>query len=161
MDALSLKKPRAGQIRPPVEQAIQLIVARGLTILEAAESVGMKGPSLAKALRRGHISDRLTHVRREWMESKTLRAWVTVAELAEDAASEDTRLRAARTILEAAGELNPNRHTDAPRVASLVQIILQGSDAPAVTVQGTHAGVFEAPAYMPSALPAPADNEAD
>lgn len=150
MDALpDFKKPRARQIRPPVEAAIQLIVARAVTIAEAAESVGMQGPSLAKALRRPHISERLASVRREWMESKTLKAWIGVADLAEKACSEDTRLKALRTILEAAGELVSNRRDEGPRAATLVQIITHaGLERHQVTIQS--GGVIEAAPYDPS-----------
>lgn len=150
MDALpEVKKARARQIRPPVEAAIQLIVARAVTIAEAAEAVGMQGPSLAKALRRPHVSDRLIAVRRAWQENETFKAWLTVAELASGAASEDTRLKAARTILEAAGELGPNRRDDGPRAATLVQIITHaGPERHQVTIQS--GGVIEAAPYDPS-----------
>jgi hypothetical protein len=150
MDALpEVKKARARQIRPPVEAAIQLIVSRAVTIAEAAQSVGMQGPSLAKALRRPHVSDRLASVRREWMESQTFKAWVGVAELADGAASEDTRLKALRTILEAAGELGPNRRDDGSRPATLVQIITHARpERHQVTIQ--RGGVIEAAPYDPS-----------
>lgn len=149
MDALpEIIKPRARQIRPPVEAAIQLIVSRAVTIAEAAESVGMQGPSLAKALRRPHISDRLRYVKREWLESKTAKAWIGVVDLADNAQSEDTRLRALRTILEAAGELGPNRRDDAPQLGVAVQIITNvGSERGQVTIQTS--GVIEAEPYSP------------
>lgn len=142
-----IKKPRARQIRPPVETAIQLIVTRAVTIAEAAESVGMQAPSLAKALRRPHVSERVTRVRREWMESQTSKAWLTVADLAAGAASEDVRLKSCRTILEAAGELGPNRRDDTPRAIAGVQIILAGGER---TITVNDKGVMEAD---PFALP--------
>jgi len=149
MDALpDVTKPRARQIRPPVEAAIQLIVSRAVTIAEAAESVGMQGPSLAKALRRPHVSDRLASVKREWLDSRTAKAWIGVADLADNAQSEDTRLRALRTILEAAGELGANRRDDAPRAGVAIQIITSGgSERGQVTIQTS--GVIEAEPYSP------------
>lgn len=141
-------KLRARQIRPPVEAAIQLIVTRAVTIAEAAESVGMKGRSLAKALRRGHVADRLACVRREWMESQTSKAWVGVAELADRACSEDVRLKALRTILEAAGELGGGKRDDVARPGVAVQIITNvGGDPNKLSVHAT--GVVEAPPYCP------------
>lgn len=145
MDALpNVKPPRARQIRPPVEAAIQLIVSRAVTIAEAAQAVGMQGPSLTKALRRPHVSDRLTHVKREWMANQTQKAWVGVAELSTGAASEDVRLKALRTILEAAGELGGRRNDDVPRPGVAVQIITGPADATRVSVTN---GVIEAVPY--------------
>lgn len=83
------------------------------------------------------------------MESQTFKAWVGVAELADGAASEDTRLKALRTILEAAGELGPNRRDDGLRTATLVQIITHaGPERHQVTIQS--GGVIEAAPYDPS-----------
>ena len=154
-------KTRKAQIRPPVEAAIQLIVQRGLTIVEAAEMAGMQGPSLQKALKKPHVSARLASVKRAWMDSEISKAWITVAGLATGAASEDTRLKAARTILEAAGELTTNRRDDGAGAKQLVQIVIgTRDDRSGVTVlAGEHDGVIESPPYVPGVKAGPDDGE--
>lgn len=141
-DLPAIKKPRKQQIREPVERAIQLIVTRGVTIAEAAEAVGMKPRSLTIALKKDHVSRRIQDVKRAWLESRTFKSWVGVADLADNAQSEDVRLKAHRLVLEAAGELSGDKNRDAPRATQLVQILLQGGAQPVVTV-GT-SGVIEA-----------------
>lgn len=152
-EVIDAKPARKGQIRPPVEAAIQQIVATGCTIGEAAQSQGMKARSLAIALRKGHVSARWADVKREWLNQKTQRAWVTVVDLAEGAASEDARLRAAKVILEAAGELTP-REQARPSSGVAVQIIIgTGADRREVRLSdGASNGVIEAPAWEPAAV---------
>jgi transposase-like protein len=144
-DAIAVKPPRKRQIRGPVAEAIQLIVTQGVTIADAARAVGMQPRSLQVALRKPHVSAHRDHVKRAWLESKAQKAWVTVAELADSAASEDTRLKAARTILDAMGELSGDRSRDTARPTQLVQILLAGAQSAAVRVN--EAGVIEGPAF--------------
>ncbi len=141
-DAIAIRKARKAQIRGPVAEAIQLIVTQGVTIADAARAVGMQPRSLQVALRKPHVSAHRDHVKRAWLESKAQKAWVTVAELADNAVSEDTRLKAARTILDAMGELTGDRGRDAARPTQLVQILLAGAQRAAVRVNDS--GVIEA-----------------
>lgn len=154
-------KARKAQIRPAVEAAIQLLVTRAVTISEAAEHVGMKRKSLAVALRKSHVAARLSAVRHEWFANQTGRAWLAVVGLAGEDAPPDVRLKAARTILEAAGELGPNRRDDTPRAPQLVQIINHGG---AIDLGGgarQHSGVIEAPPYAPPPRPISTDDGDD
>ena len=94
------------------------------------------------------------------MESKVLRAWVTVADLAEGAASEDCRLRSARTILEAAGELSPTE--TGPRLpGTAIQIIIgTGPDRREVRLSdGQVSGVIEAEPYSPTPAVLPGSDD--
>ena len=145
-----LPKPRARQIRPPVEAAIQLIVTRGATIRDAASDVGMKPKSLAIALRKPWIADRITAVRHEWFTSKTFEAWVGMADLAANAVSEDVRHKSLKVFIERAGELLPPT-TRAPGNQQLVQIVMQGGgDRNEITITSPNAsGVFEAEPFQP------------
>lgn len=149
-DLPDVKQTRAKQIRPPVEAAIQLIVTQAVSIAEAAESVGMKGRSLAVALRRPHIKARVADVRRAWLDSETAKARLSIAHLAVHAASEDVRHKAARTLLEMAGELGAHRRDDRPPAGGvLVQIVAAPAEPERLTVVSS-SGVIEAP---PFALP--------
>jgi hypothetical protein len=160
-DAIAIKPPRKQQIRPGVEAALQLIVQRGLTFAEAAEAVGYKPESLAKALRKQHVLDRLAHVKREWMESRTFKAWLGMAELADNAVSEEVRHKSYKVFLEAAGELG-GKPDVLPLVGTAIQIIIgQGLDRREVLISdGQVSGVIEAEPYspVPAALPGRADD---
>ena len=136
-------KQKKQQIRPPVAAALQLIVHEGLSITDAARRVGMQRESLSKALKKPHIVARLADVKRAWLESETFKAWNTVAFLADGAASEDVRLKAARTILEARGELSDPTRKAPPTAAFAVQIIT--SPASVQAVPSSASGVFEIP----------------
>lgn len=134
-----------GRIRPALRTAINLIVADGLTIAEAAKAVGYKAESLSKALLKPHVRTLRADVKRAWLSSQTERAWLTVANLADKAASEDVRLKAARTILEASGELTPRDGAGAAP-PQLIQIITRSA---AISLDGAglpKSGVVEQPA---------------
>ena len=94
-----------GRIRPALLTAIRLIVEEGMTQADAARAVGYKAESLTSALRKPHVKAVVAGVKRAWLDSRTSRAWVNVARLADDAVSEDVKLKANRIFLEAAGEL--------------------------------------------------------
>lgn len=144
---------RRKQIRPQLAAAIRLIVDEGASIPEAAERVKMQLRSLQAALRKPHIKAHLADVKRAWMTSQTRKAWTTVAQLADGAASEDVRHKAARTILEAAGELGGRGQADDQQPRQLVQIITQAVNLGAAAAQATP-GIIEAP---PFSLPAKGD----
>lgn len=143
-----VETPRARQIRPALARALSAIVGDGASVAEAAEIAGMKAKSLYAALAKPHVRAERTRLKHAWMENQTGKAWKVVADLADSAASEDVRHKAARTILEAAGELRPDgrRQEGAPR--ALVQIIAgHGVELRAAVETG---GVIEAAAYAPA-----------
>ena len=157
-DSVAIKPPRKQQVRPGVEAALQLIVQRGIPFSEAAEAVGYKPESLAKALRRVHVLDRLASLKREWMEARTFRAWVGMAELADNAVSEEVRHKSYKVFLEAAGELG-GKSDAPPLVGTAIQIIIgAGPDRREVRISdGTSNGVIEADPWSPT--PAGRDDE--
>jgi hypothetical protein len=153
-------KPRARQIRPPVEAAIQQIVTRGASIADAAHSVGMAKKSLAIALRKPWIVDRITDVRRDWFASKTFEAWVGMAELASSAVSEDVRHKSLKVFIERAGELLPPVERSGGGHQAVQIIINSSSDRTGVLItQPNAAGVFESEPYSPPLPAAKVDDE--
>jgi len=155
-DALPPQTARPAHIRPALRAALVSLVHDGLTITAAAEKAGLQRESLSKALKKPHVQTALADVRRAWSSNETAKAWLVVARLADGAASEDVQLKAARTILDAAGELS-GQSTSAPRVAQVVQILLQhGENRPAIEVSSS--GVIEA---QPWTAPTPTDPSGD
>ena len=156
-DAIAIKPPRRQQVRPGVEAALRLIVERGLPFSEAAQAVGYKPESLAKALRREHVLQRLADIKREWMDARTFRAWVGMAELADSAVSEEVRHKSYKVFLEAASELGGK--SDAPHpIGVAVQIIVgSGPDRREILISDQTSGVIEAAPWSP-ATPPPADD---
>lgn len=132
-----------GRVSPALETAIRLIVTEGFSIPDAAKSVGYKPLSLATALRRPHVKVVREGIRRAWMDSQTEKAWVTVATLANGAASEDVRLKAARTMLEAAGQLKPDGPEKQRPAGTLVQIVLQDRGPDVIVSAARTPGVIE------------------
>lgn len=114
---------RKGRISPALATVCRLLVEEGITQAEAAKRTGYKAPSLSIALRKPHVKAYLDSVRRAWKENRTSRAWVNVADLADNAASEDVRLKANRTFLEAMGELGGGGEGDGKAPSQLIQII--------------------------------------
>lgn len=124
--------PVKGRIRPALARAIRLIVEDGLSQVDAAAAAGMSQVSLSIALRKPHVKALRAAVKDAWLTNKTGRAWLTIANLAENATSEDARLKAAKIFLEAAGELTP-RDTEGRISRPMVNIIIsspQGESAP-------------------------------
>jgi len=141
---------QSGQIRPRLARAIEAIVHTGASITKAAEEAGLRRESLQKALKKPHVRAHLASVKRAFLDSETFVAWGVVVELARSAASEDVRLKAARTILESAGELGGGGRDEGPRGIQGVQIIVTSS-APEGSARVVSAnGVYEAPAYSPA-----------
>jgi hypothetical protein len=140
------KAPRPAHIRPALRAALVSLVHEGLTITAAAEKAGLQRESLSKALKKPHVQLALSDVRRAWSSNETAKAWLVVARLADGAASEDVQLKAARTILDAAGELTGDKGRDAPKAQQLVQIILSHDGARGVSVSS---GVIESPPFAP------------
>lgn len=139
------KAARSQHIRPALRAALISLVHDGLTISAAAEKAGLQRESLSKALKKPHVQAALADVRRAWSTNETAKAWLVVARLAEGAASEDVQLKAARTILDAAGELSGDRGRDAARPTQLVQILL--ASAQGATLRVGESGVIEATPY--------------
>lgn len=126
--------PRKGQVRPPVREAIRLICHDALSISEAAQRVGMARESLSRALQRPHVRAAMADVKRARQESEVFRAWRTVGQLMDTAQSEKVRLEAAKTILQGAGELNPDGANAEARAGVLIQIIRSGSQGESLGV---------------------------
>lgn len=136
-----------GRVRPALHTAIRLIVEDGLSQAEAAKRVGMKGPSLTIALHKPHVKAVMADVKRAWLDSQTSKAWLQVAKLAENAVSEDVRLKASRTFLDAAGELTPADQGGAgPR--QLIQIVTRAVQIGGQPPPQRLPGVIEAPPYQ-------------
>lgn len=134
---------RKGRISPALRTAIILIVHEALTVAEAAKRTGYKTESLAKALLKPHVRHEKERVKRAWLQSKTEQAWHTVADLASNAASEDVRLKAARTFLDAAGELTPDAKGQAGP-SQLIQIVTRAVNL-GQPLEQRMPGVIEAP----------------
>ncbi|MBJ7484347.1 hypothetical protein [Brevundimonas sp.] len=100
-----------------------------MKIPEAAETAGMQYESLRLALKRPHVQEAFSDVRRAWLASETLVAWNQVAHLQRNAASEDIQLKAARTVIGAAGELEPADTRGPTSGAMMVQIIMAPGQA--------------------------------
>lgn len=154
-------KRRKGQVRPKVREALSLIVTTGASITSAAESVAMTREALSRALKRPAVIEAKASLARAFRESQTERAILTIADLAANAASEDTRHKAARTWLEMVGELGPNRRDDTPRAPQLVQIINHGGPIDLGGGARQHSGVIEAPPYVPPSRPVATDDGDD
>jgi hypothetical protein len=137
---------RKGRISPALRSAIILIVHEALTVAEAAKRTGYQTESLAKALLKPHVRHERERVKRAWMASQTEKAWHTVADLATNAASEDVRLKASRTFLDAAGELTPDAKGQAGP-SQLIQIITRAVDIAGQPLDQRLPGVIEAPSY--------------
>lgn len=144
----TLVKARAPQIRPLLQDAVRLIVTEGLSQGDAARRVGMKPHSLYVALRKPHVRAFMTHVRDAWLDSRTSKAWLNIADLADGACSEDVRLKANRTFLEAAGELG-FKGKDAENAArTLVQIVVNSAPQQQQPTEGQLSGVIEAAPFQ-------------
>lgn len=143
-------KPRAGrklQIRPRLRHAIDLIVKKGLNQSEAAKTAGMQPHSLSLALARPHVKSYLDSVKRAHLEGATLVAWHTVVDLARNANSEDVRHKAARTILERAGELGGDSDDGRKIQQQLIQIVTQSVNIGQQPPTEQLPAIVEAPPY--------------
>lgn len=134
-----------GRIRPALASAIRLIEEEGFSIADAAQAVGYKTHSLDQALRKPHVRAFRGDVKRAWRNSETSHAFVVVAKLARDAASEDVKLKAARTLLEL-DEKSRAGMSDAAR--QLVQINVQSLNLTGQPPSQQMPGIIEAPAYQ-------------
>lgn len=149
-----LANRRAPQVRPALQEAIRLIVTEGLSKTDAAKRAGMTLHGLLAALKKPHVKAFAASVKDAWMDSRTSKAWLNVAELADGAMSEDVRLKANRVFLEAAGELGGDRGKGEQVARTLVQILVNSPQATAQLPHGQMSGVIEAPAFqLPSANP--------
>lgn len=147
-------KARTLQVRPALREAIRLYVTEGLSKPDAAVRAGMTLHGLLAALRKPHVRVFESSVKRAWMESRTSKAWLNIAELADRACSEDVRLKANRVFLEAAGELGGKGDEGANLAKTLVQIIVNQGQNNAHLPVSQMTGVVESPAWSPPvALP--------
>lgn len=120
---------RKGRVSPALRSAITLIVTSGLTVAEAAQLTGYKTESLAKALIKPHVRAERAAVKRAWLASQTDKAWLGMADLAENAASEDVRHKSLKVFLEQAGELGGKGDGADTGPRTLVQIVMHHASA--------------------------------
>lgn len=144
--ALDGSPVRKGRVSPALRTAIKLIVEEGLTVADAATRTGYKPASLAIALMKPHVKAFRADVKRAWLNSKTERAWLTVADLAEHGNSEDVRLKAAKVFIEAD---EAARAAMPEQARQLVQIVTQNVNLNAQLPHGQMRGVIEAKPYQP------------
>lgn len=140
---------RAPQIRPRLQEACTLIVSEGLSIADAARRSGMTPHSLQVALKKPHVRTFLSSVKHAWLESRTSKAWLNVAQLADSACSEDVRLKANRVFLEAAGELGAKGADPNATARTLVQIVVNAAQGMGNLSASQMPGVIESPPYKP------------
>ncbi len=136
---------RKGRISPALKTAVTLIVHEGLTVAEAAKRTGYQTESLSKALLKPHVRAFKADVKRAWLESKTEKAYLTVATLAESASSEDVQLKAARLLIDmdqAANAAMPER------ARQVVQIVTQNVNLGGQLIPNQSSGVLEAVPYQ-------------
>jgi hypothetical protein len=145
----AVAKVRAPQIRPRLQDACTLIVSEGLSIADAAKRSGMTAHSLQVALKKPHVRTFLTSVKHAWLESRTSKAWLNVAQLADSACSEDVRLKANRVFLEAAGELGAKGADPNATARTLVQIVVNAAQGMGNLTASQMPGVIEALPYQP------------
>ena len=136
-----------GQLRPALRAAIDLIVKEGFSQVDAAKTAGMRQHSLSIALKKPHVRAYVEGVKRAHLGSATFKAWHTVLDLMANAASEDVRHKAARTVLDAAGELGNDGNGDGKAQAQLIQIVTQAVNIGQHPLSERLPGVVEAPAY--------------
>lgn len=136
-----------GRLRPQLIEAVKLIVTAGYTQADAAKAVGYQATSLQLALKKPHVRAYATAVKRAWLESRTSKAWVNVAELADTACSEDVRLKANRIFLEAAGELGGKDDESGSKARTLINIVLGAAPQGGQSINSRLPGVIEAPQY--------------
>lgn len=142
-------KARKAQIRPALDVAIRALVHEGLTITAAAEKAGLTREGLSKALKKPHVQGHLTSVRRARHDAETFRAWGGVFDLAQNATSEDVRLKACRLVIEAAGELDLAKSQPAPSGAASVTVVINSKYLDDAALQRSDRGVIEAAPYTP------------
>lgn len=139
---------RKAQIRPALARAIEQIVHLGATISQAAEATGMRRESLSKALKKPHVQAHLRGVKQARLESQTFVAYGTIFDLATSAASEDVRHKAARTVLELAGELGQKDRRDEDRTPHTAIQIVVSHRGEHQQIAVSNRGVIEAPAFQ-------------
>jgi hypothetical protein len=105
VDFLPPAKVPDSRISLRLEQALGLMVSRGLSIREAAETTGYAPNSLAVALRRPHVQARYRDLRTLTLENGRDLAIRALLDLLVNSKSEDIRLRAARAVAELAERL--------------------------------------------------------
>lgn len=136
--------PHLPPIRAKLREALKIIAIEGASQREAAERAGMSEHGVQRALAKPHVRAYLDGVKRAWKEGRTSKAWANVADLADNAASEDVRLKANRTFLESMGELSPNGNGSDQAPRQLIQIITDRVDISRPPLE-RWPGVTEAP----------------
>jgi lambda repressor-like predicted transcriptional regulator len=134
VDHLPAIKLRKGRIAPRLKQAVEMIVHNGVSIATAAKATGYNVNSLSTALRKSHVQEFKRDIIAAFMENATELARYTLVDVARNSKSDDCRVKAARTLLEIAGELGGNRD-DAPRFGDVVINVLGRPSRPGNAAQ--------------------------
>lgn len=145
----TVKNGRTLQIRPALREAIRLYVTEGLSKPDACVRAGMTLHGLLAALKKPHVRMFESSVKRAWMDSRTSKAWLNIADLADRGCSEDVRLKANRVFLEAAGELGGPASDPNAAARTLVQIVINAAQNAGHLPASQMSGVIEAEPYQP------------
>lgn len=129
------KDGRKLQIREGLAEAIRLIEEEGVSIKDAALSVGYLQNNLVAAMAKPHVKAYRARVKRAWLQARTTKAWHNIAGLADNAKSEDVKMKANKVFLEAAGELGAADRGDG-RPSTLIQIVAQAGSTVAIPSSG-------------------------
>lgn len=153
-DVLPVKSGRSPQVRPRLREVCRLLVEEGRTLAQAAQTAGMTYESARVALHKPHVQAFLASLKRERLGFETIRSMHRVAELRDTAQSEKVSLDAAKLLMTAAGDLQPEERDRSPASGVVVQIVVADYHQ-ALPITVSDKGVIEAPPYQPS-LEAPA-----
>lgn len=139
--------PSTRPLRKRLRTALQILVSTGCTQKEAAAQAGMSENGLSLALQRVPVKEELARISRLRLELETARSWHRVFDLRDNAASEEVKLKATRTHLEAVGELSDaGSGRNAGNSAPLIQVIVNPAYASIQPGPERLPGVVERPA---------------
>jgi hypothetical protein len=135
-------------IRRKLREAIRILVTEGCTQREAAQKAGMTEHGLQRALTKPHVQEFRDGVMDAHMTGKTPLAWSVVHKLMIEAASEDVQLKAARTHLDAMGQLTDGKGASDGQARQLIQIITDRVQIGQHPLSERLPGVTEAPPML-------------
>ena len=137
------REPQPRPLRRSLVEAIRILTLEGTTQKEAAERSGMTEHGLQRALTRPHVQSYRDGMLSAHLNGKTPKAWNVVHKLMEGAASEDVQLKAARTHLEAFGQISGLGASTSPGPTQVIQIVC--NSAAVAEPYMPRPGVIEAP----------------
>lgn len=139
-------KTRKPQIRPLLAKALGHLVDDGMTIHQAAETVGMTYEAVRLAICKPHVKAELIRLKHARLELETLRSWDKIAKLRDGAESQKVQLEAAKVHLTASGDLSGDRN-QGPAVAVAIKFVVpEAANLPTANERG----IIEARPFDPS-----------